>query len=44
MDFSKALTLEHSEVFNFQLVFFSIFDLYRILKEGYLDITNVKFH
>jgi hypothetical protein len=42
--FSKAITLEHSEVFNFQVVSFSIFDLYHILKEGYLDVTNVKFH
>jgi hypothetical protein len=42
--FSKVITLKHSEVFNFQVVFFSIFDLYRISKEGYLDVTNVKFH
>jgi hypothetical protein len=42
--FLKAITLEHSEVFNFQVVSFSIFDLYRISKEGYLNITNIKFY
>jgi hypothetical protein len=31
-------------IFNFQVVSFSIFDLYCISKEGYLDVTNVKFH
>jgi hypothetical protein len=42
--FLKAITLEHSKVFNFQVVSFSIFDLYRISKEGYLNITNIKFY
>jgi hypothetical protein len=28
--FSKVITLEHSELFNFQVVSFSIFDLYLI--------------
>jgi hypothetical protein len=40
----QKFTLEHSEVFNFQVVSFSIFDLYNISKEGYLDVTNVKFY
>jgi hypothetical protein len=42
--FSKAITLKHSEIFNFQVVCFSIFDLYLISKEGYFDMTYVKFH
>jgi hypothetical protein len=42
--FSKAITLKHSEAFNPQVVSFSIFDLYLISKEGYLDMTYVKFH
>jgi hypothetical protein len=41
--FSKVITLEHSEVFNFQVVSFSIFDLYLISK-GYIDMIYVKFH
>jgi hypothetical protein len=40
----QKFTLEHLEVFNFQVVSFSIFDLYSISKEGYLDVTNVKFY
>jgi hypothetical protein len=40
--FSKAITLEHSEVFNFQVVPFSIFDLYLILKNVILmDLCQV---
>jgi hypothetical protein len=42
--FSKAIALEHSKVFNFQVVFFSIFDLYLISEEGYLNVTYIKFH
>jgi hypothetical protein len=42
--FSKAITLKHSEVFNPQVVSFSIFDLYLISKECYLDMTYVKYH
>jgi hypothetical protein len=42
--FLKIITLEHSEVFNSQVVSFSIFDLYLISKEGYLDMTYVMFH
>jgi hypothetical protein len=42
--FSKAITLEHSEIFNFQVVSFSTFDFYLISKEGYLDVTYAKFH
>jgi hypothetical protein len=30
--FLKAITLEHSEIFNFQVVSFNIFDLYLISK------------
>jgi hypothetical protein len=42
--FLKAITLEHLEIFNFQVVSFSIFGLYLISKEGYLDVTYVNFH
>jgi hypothetical protein len=41
--FLKAITLEHSEIFNFPVVSFSIFDLYLISKEGYLDVMYFKF-
>jgi hypothetical protein len=36
--FLKAIIIEHSEVFNFQIVSFSIFDLYLILKDILTDI------
>jgi hypothetical protein len=38
-DFKSNYTRE-----RFQVASFSIFDLYLISKEGYLDMTNVKFH
>ncbi len=42
--FSKAITLEHSEVFNFQVMSFSIFDLYLILKDILTDICQVSWN
>jgi hypothetical protein len=39
--FSKVIILEHSEVFNFQIVSFSIFDLYIILKDILMDICQL---
>jgi hypothetical protein len=40
--FSKAITLEHLEVFNIQVMSFSIFDLYLISKKVILtDLCQV---
>jgi hypothetical protein len=41
--FSKAIILEYSKVFNFQVVSFNIFDLYLFSREDYLDLTYIKF-
>jgi hypothetical protein len=43
-EFSKAITLEHSEIFNFQVVSFSIFNLYLISKKVILTDLCLKFH
>jgi hypothetical protein len=42
--FLKTIILGHSEVLNFQVVSFSVFDLYLFSREGYLNVTYVKFH
>jgi hypothetical protein len=41
--FSKTIILQHSEVFSFQVVSFSIFNLYLFSRESYPDVTYVKF-
>jgi hypothetical protein len=41
--FSKVIILEHLEIFNFQVVSFSIFDSYLFSREDYLDLKYVKF-